>query len=236
MKYISIGVLISIVLLAGCSTLPPVQPTGLNKQSITEQKETIKIGIFSTETSTPSVAFPGADCLLCIAFASGANSELSGHIKSLESDVGELDNLLLDELKKQGFNARLITEALNLKDVEKINVKKEQTYAARRDFRPLAKQHGLTHVLVFDIRHHGVVRPYASYVATSAPYAAVSGTAYMIDIASNQYVWNTNIEQKQNAKGQWQTPPTYPELTNAYYSVVEAVKENVLEAFDFEKH
>jgi hypothetical protein len=235
MKFLYIGTLVLSVFITGCSTLPPVQQLSLDKGSIQSQKKSIKIGIISREVSEASVALPGADCLLCIAFASAANSSLSSHFKTLSSDLPDLDNMLLSILKKQNLNVSLISENFDFDQAAKIDVTKEQHLAARRDFRPLAKQHNLTHIIVFDIKGHGAVRNYSSYIATSPPYASVRGNVYMIDINTNQYVWNKNIDQRLNAQGQWDVPPTYPKLTNAYYSVIETVKESVLEAFDLEK-
>lgn len=233
MKYISLAVLSLAVILSACSSLPPVAQISLDKTTI--QNQAIKIGIVSKQTPKISVVFPGAGCLLCVAVAIGAHSDLSTHVKTLESDVPDLDNMLFDKLKAQGLDVTLISEDFDLSDASKIDVNKEQLLAARRDFRPFAKQYGLTHIVFMSIGHHGVIRDYSGYIPTSAPYASVSGVAYMIDLSTNQYVWHNTINNKLNATGEWKTPPAYPELTNAYYSVVESTKESVLEAFDFEK-
>ncbi len=234
MKYVILGFICISALISGCATLPPVEPLSLNKNTISQQKQDIKIGIVSTKTPEISTIYPGAGCLLCLAVASGAHSGLSKHVKTLESDVPDLDNMLYEKIKDQGFDVKLITEEFKLSDASKIEVKKEQTHLARRDFRTLGKEHDVTHIIFIGVTHHGVVRNYSSYVPTSPPYASVTGSVYMVDLATNTYVWHNTINNKLNAEGAWKTPPSYPELTNAYYSVVESTKDSILEAFDLE--
>lgn len=89
-----------------------------------------------------------------------------------------------------------------------------------KNFRPLAEKLGADKLLVVNIHSQGVLRPYSSYIPVDVPKAHVSGTAYMVDLKTNTYIWYTTVSTAKPAEGAWNEPPSFPGLTNAYYQVL----------------
>ena len=59
----------------------------------------------------------------------------------------------------------------------------------------------------------------------------MKGYACMVNMEDNTYTWYLPIERYQSARGEWKEPPTFPELSNAYYGVVETIKADLLDIF-----
>ena len=59
----------------------------------------------------------------------------------------------------------------------------------------------------------------------------MSGSAYMVKLEDNSYTWYLPIKLYQSASGEWKEPPAFPGLSNAYYGVVETVKDDLLDIF-----
>lgn len=51
----------------------------------------------------------------------------------------------------------------------------------------------------------------------------------MVDVDTNAYHWYLPINLHLSAEGEWKEPPTFPGLTNAYYQVLEKLRDMVLE-------
>lgn len=213
--------------ITGCAVTPQ-QPVSLNP-TVLEQGD-IKVGVAMTAVPEISMLYPGAGCLLCLLAAAAANSDLSGHAKTLSAeDVLEFDDLIREQLTKSGISAKLITEDLELKKYKSVRSQSENT--AKRDFSPLGDEQDITHLIVINIEHLGFVRQYSSYIPKGDPQATISGAAYMVNLEDNSYTWYLPIKLYQSAQGEWKEPPTFPGLSNAYYSVVETVKDDLLDIF-----
>ena len=224
-KILTLGFIVLCV--TGCAVTPQ-QAISL-KPTVLEQGE-MKVGIATTAVPEVSMIYPGAGCLLCLLTASSANSNLSSHAETLSAeDVLEIDDLVKEQLTKSGVPAKLIVQDLDLKNFK--SVKSQSPDAANRDFSPLGDEHDITHLIVINIEHLGFVRQYSSYIPTSDPRASISGSAYMVNLEDSMYTWYLPIELFQSARGEWKEPPTYPGLSNAYYSVVETLKDDLLDIF-----
>ena len=220
-------VAIIVLQLAGCAATPQ-QPISLNP-TLLDQTD-LKVGIATTTIPEASMVYPGADCLLCLIAAVAANSKLSEHTKSLSvEDVHGYDDLILNQLVAGGASAKLITQDLNLKKFKSLRSNADNT--AKRNFSSLSAEHDITHLVVIQINHFGFVRQYSAYIPTSDPQATISGSAYMVNLEDNTYSWYLPIALHQSANGEWKEPPTFPELTNAYYSVLATIKDDLLSIF-----
>lgn len=175
--------------------------------------------------------FPGADCLLCYAFASASNSSLTKHAGTLSHT--ELSNLRQDVaavLAKRGVETVVIGDALDLKNLPDASITAPN--AAKKDFSSLRAKHKLDKLLVLDVSIVGYWRTYASYAPTSDPKATVKATGYLVDLKTNAYDWYLPIDIQRTAEGNWDEPPKFPGLTNAYFQALEASRDSVLKTFE----
>ena len=213
--------------IAGCAVTPQ-QPVSLNP-TVLEQGD-VKVGIAMTAVPKISMLYPGAGCVFCLLTAMAANSDLSSHAETLSSeDVLEFDDLIKKQLDNSGVSAKLITQDLDLKKFK--SVRSQSANTAKRDFSPLGDEQDITHLIVIDIEHLGFVRQYSAYIPKGDPQASIRGSAYMVNLEDNSYAWYFPFKFYQSAQGEWKEPPTFPGLSNAYYGIVETVKDDLLDIF-----
>ncbi|WP_398498467.1 hypothetical protein [Variovorax sp.] len=215
------------IFLSGCA-IKPQQPVPLGKDALTSSSaKSAKVGVAMSELPKVDTFFPGADCLLCYAFASASNSALTKHTETLaRDDLASLKEDVAAALRKKNVEVMVIKEAIDLKSLP--DIRTEVPTAARKDFASLRVKHAVDKLLVIDMPQVGYVRTYASYVPTSDPKAVVTGAAYLVDLKTNTYSWYLPININRAAGTTWDEPPKFPGLTNAYFQAIEASRDSVL--------
>ncbi|MEM6817678.1 MAG: hypothetical protein AAF578_02710 [Pseudomonadota bacterium] len=213
-----------VCLLTGC-VAPPQEPIALDSRGLLV--ENARVGLKFQIGDEASLQMPGADCLLCLAAAAAANGALSDHAKTLDlADLASLESELINTLQSQGVNAVLIDDETEISKLPKFKGAEENS--AERDYREFASKNEIDQLLVVNIGHAGILRPYSGYIATAAPSAVVRGAAFLVDSATNTYSWYLPISNFLEADGEWKEAPDYPGLTNAYYQVVEQARDDIL--------
>lgn len=212
------------IILAGCAT--PQQQVKFSQQSLGGPSE--NIAVLQSNLPTVSVTFPGADCLLCIGAAMATHSQFRDHTKTLtSSDLQPLQDAVVARLRAKGLKAAKIATPI---EVRKLNsVKEAREGHARQDFSQFAKE-GYTTVVVIDIKQVGFRRKYASYIPTEPMKAGVTAEVYMVQLSDNKLLWFDNFDLSKGLVGEWDAPPKFPEITNAYFSLIEEFKDSVIEA------
>lgn len=213
------------LLLVGCTSTPQ-QAIDFSLSSLSNDQS---ITVTTSEVPSPTMAYPGAGCLLCLGVAATANSNLSSHAKTLPTD--ELESLgseVVASLEKQKVTVKLAEATFLKKELKKSASK--TINAAKKDHSPLKSQFNTSHLLVIDFDYVGISRNYANYVPTSEPYAQISGAAYLVNLDTNEYEWYLPILEKNYSDGDWKEKPNYPTLSNAYYEAVARVREAILSA------
>lgn len=215
--------------LVGCGSTPQL-PVSANNAALSAQDKSI--GVYLDTVPEPNLALPGANCLLCLAAAATANSGVMSFAKTLDtSDIQNLKTEVIESLQISGKQTLSIDEEIDLRGLKKF--KSDSNDMARRDHRALGEHFGVDQLFVIDVNAVGLVRSYANYVPTSPPLARVFGTAYVVDTTTNNYVWYEPIDiQLGVERGTWKEGPEYPSLTNAYYQVIEQLKDRVMATAD----
>lgn len=215
------------LLLGGCVS-PPQVPIELAPNSLTGT--TGRVGIVMTALPKVDTEFPGAGCLLCYATASAANSSLTSHAQTLPyEDLPKLKNEMADVLRKKGTNVVVIAEDLNVEALSDADNKGPNI--AAKNFGPLKQKYYVDKLLVINITSLGFVRTYSAYIPTSDPKAVVQGKGYLVNLSNNTYEWYLPVNVTKSADKNWDEPPKYPGLTNAYFQVLELGKDNFLLPF-----
>lgn len=225
-KVLKTAFVLSIFLLAGCVANPP-PPLAFSHSNV---PTTSRVGVLIDELPEIDNRYPGADCLLCLATASAMNGSITDHFKTLTyGDVLQVGSELSAMLSEQGYEVVLIDEPLNLKELPKTS--SENPMVPYRSHAAFKNKWNIDYLLVVDVNFVGFQRPYASYVPTSDPKAAVTGVTYMVDLNIDQYSVYQPVEIYQFANGAWDESPAYPGLTNAFYQALEDARDKLLTSY-----
>jgi hypothetical protein len=219
--------LVLVALLAGCAS-PPQPPVGLAGDYFSTR--TSRIGVAVSEIPKPDTVFPGADCLLCLAAASIANNAMTGAVQTWSTnDLKSLKAELVAMLAARGQTAVPLDDNLKLADLP--DRQGAEPGFARKDFSALAKRAQVDRLLVVDLRALGAWRNYAAYVPTGAPRAVFKAEAYLLDTSNHKLDWYQTFDIARIAEGNWDEPPKFPGLTNAYFQVLEEGKDAIKKPF-----
>jgi hypothetical protein len=224
MKFLKVAAAsVVLAVMGGCATAPQL-PLPMNTNVL--KSDGGRVGILMAELPKVDTAFPGAGCLLCLAVASGMNSKMTDHVRTLPyEDLPDLKKQAAEAINKKGAQAVVLTDEVKLDALD--GFKGDQPNFASKDFRPLREKHNLDRLMVINVSVLGVWRDYSSYVPTSDPKAVLKGTAYMVNLRTNALEWFAPIEIAK-AAATWDQPPKYPDLTNAYFQAIELGKDVVL--------
>jgi len=102
---------------------------------------------------------------------------------------------------------------------------------AKKDFSALQKKYKVDRLLVIEIASLGFVRTYSAYIPTSDPKGVLQGSGYIVNLNSNTYEWYLPVNISKSADKNWDEPPKFPGLTNAYFQVLELGKDAFLQPF-----
>lgn len=208
--------------ISGCA-IQVQEPISLKHSSVPEGT---RVGVLVQAVPEPSISYPGAGCLLCLAAASAAHGDLSKHVKTLSTDeLQDLHLIVTEELEKNGFVPAVIDKQIDISKYPKVKSKVPNT--VNHNFSSLKKDYNIDQLLVLELFYVGVQRNYSSYVPTADPQAVVRGRIYIADLATNLYSLYQTVDAYKAAEGEWKEPPSFPGLTNAYYQVLEQVRDNI---------
>ncbi len=183
------------------------------------------IGIVMSEIPKPDTAFPGADCLLCLATASMVNRSLTDAVRQWPTDdLKALSEEAAAILRAKGHAVVLVKEPLKIADLPDRAV---ADGFARKDFAGVGKRAAVDRLLVIDVRFVGAERNYSAYIATGPAVAKLQAEAYIVDLGTHKLEWYEPITAGRTAQGTWDEPPKFPGLTNAYFTAVEETKDFV---------
>jgi hypothetical protein len=230
-RILGAAVAFTAVLLAGCAA-PVQQPVELKADFFSAAKaKGGRIGVVMAELPKPDTQFPGAGCLLCIGVANLAHKSLSAEVQTFSIDeLKPLPAELVALLKKQGLDAMLVPEPVKVAELPDLAAG-DPTNKSRKNFSALKDKHKLDRILVVDVTALGVWRSYSSYVPTEPPRAVLFGSASLIDLSSHALEWHLPLVLSRAAEGEWDEPPKFPGLSNAYYQVLETGKDMVKKPF-----
>ncbi len=221
---------ISIVsfVMIGCASKPPQAPIAMSEYK--SQDVTNRIGVLISMPSKADTYFPGADCLLCFATASVANSSLTSHTQSLPmNELVDVKGEVIGLLKKKGYSVKDVSLNIKLNDLS--DASKEGSNLARKDFTSLKSKLEVDKLLFINISTIGLSRNYSAYVPTADPKAVVSGTVFIVNLTDNSYEWYQPLNVFKATPGKWDEPAKFPSLTNAYFQAIEEAKDIVKQPF-----
>ncbi len=215
------------IFMGGCVS-PPQTPITLSQSAVGPQAG--RIGVAMTALPKLDTLVPGAGCLLCLAAASIANSSLTTHAQTLTyEDLPKLKTDVANLLRKKGTEVVVIEEDVNINDLADFDT--QVPNSAKKNFAPLQQKYKVDKLLLMDVTALGFIRTYASYIPTSDPKGLLQGTGYMVNLKNNTYDWYLPVYITKSADQNWDEPPKFPGLTNAYFQALEIGKDSFLKPF-----
>ena len=221
--------LLVLSLVTGCAgRRESMQPVAWNPQAV--RADTSRVGVAMRELPDREANYPGARCLACRPLASANNRALTLHAATLDGreELQELRADVVALLKKRGIDAVDVPEALT----DEVAPAEGEITTLPAQVEALRQRHRLGRLVVLEFESLGVQRPYAHYVPASLPYAVVEGRAYMLDLGTRRVLWMHRMRALPTADGEWDEPPDYPGLTNAYFQAIESVKDRVKQVLE----
>jgi len=226
-KPVALALISVAILLGGCVTAPQT-PIELSQDKLSANSG--RVGVAMTALPKIDTHLPGASCLLCYATAAAANASLTTHAQTLPyEDLPKLKDDMVDMLRKKGTDAVVISEPIDLEKTP--SNANEGPNISRKDFAPLKTKYKIDKLLLIDITSLGFLRTYSAYIPTSDPKAMLIGTGSLVNLKSNTYEWYMPVNVTKSADKNWDEPPQFPGLTNAYFQVLELGKDSYMKPF-----
>lgn len=209
--------------LSGCSSVAPQTKISADK-AVWQSKQ--KVGVYVNDVPKATTSFPGAACLLCLAAASVANSSVTKQVETFDAkQLRVTKQKVIDSLKAKGLEVVVLDSLIKESAMKDLATPKNPHI--KKNYGIYKEQKDIDQLFVVNYRFAGVSRTYSSYVPTSAPQAAINADVYMIDTKTNEYTLFDPINILRGAEGDWDKPPTFPGITNAFYQAEEAAVDQL---------
>lgn len=228
MKHLRLHLILLVLaaVLGGCASKAQ-QPLELDNALWNERDEVI--GIAYVEPPKPYVSMIGNQGLLDLAFNNSMAAGLKRKVDTWEvASFREVPRQIADELAARGYNARVIETPLQPTLLPK---HKAGLGYASQDYRTLKQQHGIDKLVLVSLGYAGTVRSYYSMVPTSDPVAQIGGLAQVIDLDDNRLLQYKPIALSRAADGEWDEGPEFPNLTNAFYQLLDQTEQQMISPF-----
>jgi ABC-type uncharacterized transport system auxiliary subunit len=99
------------------------------------------------------------------------------------------------------------------------------------NYSPLANQTNSDKVLLIQLNAFGAQRNYAGFIPMGAPQAFCYVTGTLINTKDNKVIWRYKADVLQPIIGNWDQPPTYPNLDTAIKQAVTIAQQEILDNF-----
>ncbi len=228
MKYLRLHlVLLALAAVLGGCASKAQQPLELDNALWNERDEVI--GVAYVEPPKPYVSMIGNQGLLDIAFNNSMAAGLKRKVDTWDvTSFREVPKQIAEELSSRGYDARAIEQPLQPAQLPR---HKAGLGYASQDYRALKQQHQVDKLILVSLSHAGTVRSYYSMVPTSDPVTQIAGLAQVIDLDDNRLLHYKPIALTRAADGEWDEGPEFPNLTNAFYQLLDNTEQQMISPF-----
>jgi hypothetical protein len=232
MRYLQIPLaLVAVLFFAGCA-IAPQKPVAITDTYWEQQDQ--RIGVYVQPIEAPQLYLEGDVRLLDYAVISAVMSSVKSHFSGLDTtDYEFLREDINNHFSQEGKLVKLISEDITLEDLPSFNDPnaKDELHFSRTDYSQLKNKLEVDQLLIIKAKRVGLARPYASIMPMADPRAIFEIEGELVDLSNNQLLWYSTISHANFSTGDWDEPPTYPGLTNAFYTTLEAAKQEVMTHF-----
>lgn len=204
-------IIIALLFLSSCATQKNIQLT----ETFWQQKQH-KIAIAAEKPAEPGVTFVGSQGLLDLAINHAMTNKLNIRLKQTDLTWYEhLSNELADKFKEHSINTIIADKETTIDD------KKVTSIAAK---------YSTNEILIVKLKALGVIRRYTGFLPTGAPEAYCLMEGKLIDTTTKQTKWLHLTETKLPIKGNWDQPPTYPNVVSSVKEAISISKQEMMDS------
>lgn len=192
-----------------------------------KQKET-KVSVYVKPLPKAHSHKAGSQGFLDMAINSSMAKGVTKHVNEIEFPALESMKAELEQyLASQNVKVVALAADYTLPKLEKI--RKKKSGFARKDYTTLRNSLGADQLLVVDVAQLGTLRRYYGFIPLNAPQGYFRGSGQLIDLATNQILWNQPAEVIKDVDGEWDKPEEgYPDLTKTILAAASEGKETIV--------
>jgi hypothetical protein len=211
-----LGLALALGLLAGCAGSAPAPTTIVLPASFWQDKE-VRVGIATVALPKGAEHMVGPQDALDRVIARKIDERLINYLETVQPrEFGKMAQTFADRLRARGYTVKVIAEPLARSPYAEI-----QSHGAANilavDLASVRTQYGVDRLVLLSVDRFGVYRDYFVFVATAPPQAIFQAHGALIDLTTNEMLWQVSMAEKQNVipiEGMWDQPPDYPNLAS----------------------
>ena len=190
------------------------------------------IGIAVVLPASGSAVKAGAQGLLDTAINEAMAGDLNAHLKQLNfAEFQNFATTVQTALSQRGYKTVVVPQPLNLAQFPDYPAPDNTPLTfERKDLRGLGQQYGVGRLLVFELGPVGTIRSYYGFVPISAPAGFAALLGRWVDLRDNHLLWQSSLSQQAAVQGDWDEPPSYPNIDRATAAAIAAVQDAALQS------
>jgi hypothetical protein len=213
-------------------------PTRMTVKPEVWQDRQARIGVALTPRPEAGAHKVGAQGLLDMAINAGMAADLKAHLQTVDvSEFEQIRDRFASELGKRGMNVVVLPGYFDPnKYPERAEDAPKVENAFGRDLSAVRTEQKLDAVVLLQIRRYGTIRSYYGFIPLGAPSAFFEAKGQMVDLRTGALAWQTQMTAQQATvvgTGDWDQPPSYPNLTAALRVAVANGSEFLWKEFFF---
>lgn len=201
-----------LALLGGCANTRNIQLT----ENFWHEKNQ-KVSIAAFESPKPLLHEVGGQGLIDLAITSAMNRNINAYLNKIDTSWYEdIIPKFTVKLKKQNIFV--------IQYPKKID--------GRKSYQIALAQAGDSKLLTINLQALGARREYSmGFIPTRAPEAYCKLEGQLIDPKDKKVWWRHEVEIIQPIEGDWDQPPSYPNLTHALNTAIDEAQNEMLDSF-----
>lgn len=198
------------LLTTGCATVTPQVAVG---SKFWENRQGT-IAISQAAIPAPAAFQEGSQGLLDVAINQGMASDLNKHLQTLSTArAAAIPDNFSRLLTDRGFSVKKLDKPVDesaLPDFKQASG--TGGVYAKKDYRSL-KSEGVDRLLVIQVKRSGTARPYYGFIPLAGPSVVFDVTGQLIDLSTNELLWNHDGTNRALVPDPWDQPPTFGNIT-----------------------
>jgi hypothetical protein len=213
----SLCLLVVVLLTATCASTVPLQSNFWNRKGATV--------VVALATLPEAHAHRlGSEMLLDLAINKSLAQKLDTRMREVAPTLlKSVTDSFVKRLQERGFVAKKAGEPMAVDALQNFSASRGQTHPFGRDVRPLAQKYNADMLLLITVQRYGTLRKYYGFIPLGAPKALFDVRGQMIDLKTNELLWQTSTSDDQATvavEGEWSEPPDYRNLVAALEKAV----------------
>ncbi|MBH2002724.1 hypothetical protein [Acinetobacter sp. ANC 4805] len=216
------AITLTAITLTGCATLKPME-----LQPEFWQQSNKKVAVVVYELPKTAAYKAGNQGLLDIAINNAISNKFDNFVSSLQFEpYSALAEDIEKEFDQRGFDATVVkVDVKNVPTLVKTPEQKKNPAIFQMNLAAVSELKDKDLVFIITSTQVGTTRSYYSVVPTSAPQGIYGGIAHLVDVKTNEIKWWKPVSVIKPVNGDWDQPPSYPNVSQAVDLAIEASKQ-----------